>query len=106
MDKTAIPEILQQVSGNISDKIKVRALVQLGIIRDGSARQQLNTFGKAIGLKLKLTELSVVNKAEEPNKLEGRAVLEIDVDEGKRNSFITEDPLGTTYSLHSLRYGQ
>ena len=42
-----------------------------------------NSFGKAIELRLKLIELSIISKAEEPNKLEGRAVLEIDVAEGK-----------------------
>ena len=85
MGNTTIPEFnILEIAGNAPDDIKR----QLGNIPRfftyGSKRkQQLNTFGKAIQLRLKLTELSIISKAEEPNKLEGRAVLEIDVAEGK-----------------------
>ena len=92
MSNTTIPEFdISQVAGNAPDKIKL----QLGNIPrflprflSGSKRKrQLNTFGKAIELRLKLTELSIINKAEESNKLEGRAVLEIDVAEGTKVFF-------------------
>ena len=87
-NRITIPEFdISQVAGNAPDKIKL----QLGNIPrflSGSKRKrQLNSFGKAIELRLKLTELSIINKAEEPNKLEGRAVLEVDVAEGTKVFF-------------------
>ena len=39
-------------------------------------------FGDSIGLRMELTELSVSNKAEEPEKMEGKAVFELVVEEG------------------------
>ena len=82
MDNTTIPEFnILQVAGNAPDDIKLR-LGNVPRFLHGSKRQLLNTFGKDIELRLKLTELSIISKAEEPNKLEGRAVLEIDVAEG------------------------
>lgn len=93
---TTIPEFdISQVAGNASDHIKRR----LGDI--SSAKTRLlslsnSTFGGAIGLRLKLTELSIISKAEEPNKLEGRAVLEIDVAEGKRKTCLSLRSFGYT----------
>jgi acyl-coenzyme A thioesterase 13 len=85
MGNTTIPEFdILQVAGNAPDDIKL----QLGDIprffNGSKRRQQLNRFGKAMEFRLKLTELSIISKAEEPTKLEGRAVHEIDVAEGKR----------------------
>jgi acyl-coenzyme A thioesterase 13 len=84
MDNTTIPEFdISQVAGNASEHIKR----QLGDIWSAKTRPLLllnSTFGRAIGRRFKLTELSIISKADEPNKLEGRAVLEIDVAEGKR----------------------
>lgn len=90
MDNTTIPEFnILQVAGNAPDDIKLR-LGNIPRFFNGSKRQQLNTFGKAIELRLKLTELSIISKAEEPSKLEGRAVLEIDVAEGNETHLSTE----------------
>ena len=85
MGNTTVPEFdISQVAGNAPDDIKLQLGDMTRFFIYGSKRrqQQLDTFGKAIQLRLKLTELSIINKAEEPNKLEGRAVLEIDVAEG------------------------
>ena len=85
MGNTTIPEFdISQIAGNAPDDIKLRLGDMSRFFNGSKKRQQLkNRFGKAIELRLKLTELSIISKAEEPNKLEGRAVLEIDVAEGK-----------------------
>ncbi|KAF9480193.1 hypothetical protein BDN70DRAFT_877948 [Pholiota conissans] len=49
-------------------------------------QRPLNSFGKAISDRMKVTELSIISKAEEPNKLEGRAVLELEVWEDMVNN--------------------
>jgi len=75
---------VSQVGGNASEDIKA-------ILGDPKrffnsflkpGQRELNAFGKAIQDRMVVTELSILKKAEEPNKLEGRAVLEIDVTEG------------------------
>lgn len=47
-------------------------------------QRPLNGFGKEIMERMIVTELAIVQKAEEPQRLEGRAVLEVDVSEGTR----------------------
>ena len=108
MGNATTPEFnILEVAGNAPDDIKRKLGNMRRFFNYGSKKQQqLNAFGKDIQLRLKLTELSIISKAEEPNKLEGRAVLDIDVAEGKqtKNSLfiITED-----LSLSLLfRYGQ
>jgi hypothetical protein len=84
---TTIPEFnMLEVAGNAPDDIKLRLGKILFGLKYGpkNLRQQLNTqFGMAIQLRLKPTEFSIISKAEEPNRLEGRAVFEIDVAEGQ-----------------------
>ena len=84
MGNATTPEFnILEVAGNAPDDIKLKLGDIPRFFNYGSKQQQMNTFGKAIQLRLKLTELSIISKAEEQNKLEGRAVLEIDVAEGK-----------------------
>ena len=85
MGNATTPEFnILEVAGNAPDDIKRKLGNMRRFFNYGSKKQQqLNAFGKDIQLRLKLTELSIINKAEEPNKLEGRAVLDIDVAEGK-----------------------
>jgi hypothetical protein len=85
MGNTTTPEFsISEIAGNAPDDMKHKLGNMSRIFHYGSEKQQqLNTFAKAVRLRLKLTELSIINKAEEQNKLEGRAVLEIDVAEGK-----------------------
>lgn len=45
------------------------------------------TFANGIGKRIKILEVSVNPKAEEPQKLEGRLVCEIDVTEGTTSTF-------------------
>ncbi len=41
-----------------------------------------NGFGVAIGSRVEVTEISAVKKVGEPQKMEGRVVCEVTVDEG------------------------
>ena len=74
------------VSGNVSDEIKKF----LGDHRNLFAtfwkpgHKPLNSFAQTIQQRMRVTERSVYEKAEEPHKVEGRAVLEIEVAEGMR----------------------
>jgi len=72
---------ISTVTGNAPDNIKLF----LGNIVKLFANRTLNSFGKEIELRLKVTELSIITKADEPTKLEARAVLEIDVTEDMAN---------------------
>ena len=100
MNNTTIPEIdISQIAGNAPDDMKLW-LGNIPRFFNGSKRQHLDRFAKAIELRLKLTELSILSKADEPNKLEGKAVLEIDVAEGTVTKHC--NPLSTTNPLHSL----
>ncbi|PPQ81653.1 hypothetical protein CVT24_002831 [Panaeolus cyanescens] len=72
------------VKGNAPDKIKKllgcpRAFFT-SFLKPGE--RELNVFGKDIQERMVVTEISIIRKAEEPKKLEGRAVLEIEVTEG------------------------
>lgn len=72
------------ISGNASEEIK-RLLGDIPTIFGTYFKpegQSYNGFGKIIKDRMVVTELSILQKAEEPNKLEGRAVLEIDVLQG------------------------
>ncbi len=40
-------------------------------------------FGDSIGQRIEITEISLVNKVDEPQKLEGVVVCEVTVEEGK-----------------------
>jgi acyl-coenzyme A thioesterase 13 len=76
-------EDISHISGNASDDIK-RILSNPGRFY---RRLQLleNTppmFGDSIQTHMVVTEISINNKAEEPKKVEGRVVLELDVAEG------------------------
>jgi len=86
---TPIPEFdISEVAGNASDDLKLKLgniLLAINHASGSKGQQQLNTFGKAIQLRLKPTEFSIISKAEEPTKLEGRAVFEIDVAEDMVN---------------------
>lgn len=85
MGNNTTPEFnILEIAGNAPDDIKLKLGNIPRFFSYGSKKQrQMNIFGKAIQLRLKLTELSIISKAEEPNKLEGRAVLEIDMAEGQ-----------------------
>ncbi|OJA18087.1 hypothetical protein AZE42_04169 [Rhizopogon vesiculosus] len=75
---------ISQVEGNTSPEIK-RAV--LGRVQYLAARhvtqstgEQFGTFENKIASRLRLTEVSMLPKAEEPEKLEGRVVFEVIAD--------------------------
>jgi len=83
MTNTTSPEFdISQVAGNAPDNIKVRLGSVTGFL---GGPESNNSFGNSIQLRLKVIELSIISKTEEPTKLEGRAVLEIDVAEDMIN---------------------
>jgi len=84
-------EDLSHISGNATDDIK-RILGNPG--RFYRQLQPENTppmFGDSILTRMVVTEISINNKAEEPKKVEGRVVLELDVAEGMTCSVINWD---------------
>ncbi|KJA29602.1 hypothetical protein HYPSUDRAFT_31531 [Hypholoma sublateritium FD-334 SS-4] len=76
------------VAGNVSDEVKEflgnHNNFFASFLKPG--QRPLNSFANAIQHRVKVTELSVTEKAEEPNKFEGRAVLEIEVTEDMVNA--------------------
>lgn len=76
---------VSQVGGNASEDIK-RLLGDpeafFNSFQKPGQVQLLNAFGRDIERRMKVTEISILKKKEEPEKLEGRAVMEIEVQEG------------------------
>jgi len=76
---------VSQIGGNASEEIK-RLLGDpeafFNSFRKPGQSPPLNAFGRDIELRMKITEISILKKKEEPQKLEGRAVMEIEVQEG------------------------
>ncbi len=86
-DASASAFDVTSVAGNVSDEIK-KFLGDHGNLfatfwKPG--QKPLNSFAQTIQERVRVTELSVSKKAEEPYKLEGIAVLEIEVAEGMRH---------------------
>ncbi|KAG2361453.1 HotDog domain-containing protein [Suillus spraguei] len=67
-----------QIEGNASLDIKHSLLAALQYMRLSHASPEFAS-------RLQLTEVSILSKTEEPEKLEGRVVLQIIVDEGMLN---------------------
>ena len=78
----ATSEDISHISGNASDDIK-RILGNPGrFYRHSQPENTPPMFGDSILTRMVVTEISINNKAEEPRKVEGRVVLELDVAEG------------------------
>lgn len=73
------------IAGNVSDDVK-RALgfPEKYFVNEDAPPSPI--FGEAIHRRLKVTEMSVYNKVEEPSKLEVRVVVETVVVDGKPES--------------------
>lgn len=74
-----------RIKGNASDKIKeaLESPVKFTSAFHKPGQIPLNTFAKAISDRMKVTEVSIEQKAAEPSKVEGKVVLELDVAEGE-----------------------
>lgn len=73
-----------QMKGNVSPEVKLallNSLAQPGHISHSTGKP-FRGFKAEIVSRMQLTEASVLSKAEEPDKLEGRTVFEVIVDEG------------------------
>ncbi|KAG2073638.1 hypothetical protein BDR04DRAFT_1094596 [Suillus decipiens] len=78
-----------QVEGNASPDIKHSLLAALQYMQlshvSQSTSKSLGSFEAEFASRLQLTEVSILSKAEEPEKLEGRVVLQAIVDEEMLN---------------------
>ncbi|KAG2073637.1 hypothetical protein BDR04DRAFT_1094594 [Suillus decipiens] len=78
-----------QVEGNASPDIKHSLLAALQYMQlshvSQSTSKSLGSFEAEFASRLQLTEVSILSKTEEPEKLEGRVVLQATVDEGMLN---------------------
>lgn len=76
-------EFLAGISGNAPNEIKELPVKWLTIFRkDGKG------FAGGITGRLKVTEVSVVPHPDDPLKMEGKVITEIDVTEGTHTSFL------------------
>ncbi|KAJ3501718.1 hypothetical protein NLJ89_g9215 [Agrocybe chaxingu] len=78
---------VNSVAGNAPDNIK-RLLGNPRAFYESfqdPRKPPVDYFGKAIEKRMVITEISILEKADEPNKLEGRAVLEIVVEQDMVN---------------------
>ena len=79
-----------KIAGNVSDDLKKivgdlgRVFYRRSLENDATGR----AFGASIISRAKVTEISVLPKAEEPEKLEARVVCELDVEEGETISVL------------------
>ncbi|KAG2060291.1 hypothetical protein BDR06DRAFT_872787 [Suillus hirtellus] len=69
-----------QVDGNASPKIKHRMLLALQSMRCSTGKPS-SSFENMIASRLQVTEASTLPKIEEPEKFEGRVVVQVIVDE-------------------------
>ena len=76
---------ISKIDGNASDNIKeILGNIPLMFARS-PVENGAGTFGASILKRMAVTELSVLTKAEEPQKLEARAVCELTVEEDMIN---------------------
>jgi len=84
-------DLAKAIGGNASDDVKrfvgnMSALLhRRGQFADGNALPRKKMFGEDIVDRMVVKEVSVIQKAEEPLKTEGRVVCEITVDEDMLN---------------------
>ncbi|KAG1892047.1 hypothetical protein F4604DRAFT_1697036 [Suillus subluteus] len=75
-----------QVEGNASSEVKHTLLGALQSMRPSHISQSTGKpsrgFEAEFASRLQLTEVSILSKAEEPEKFEGRVVFQVTVDEG------------------------
>ncbi|KAG1806439.1 HotDog domain-containing protein [Suillus plorans] len=69
-----------QVDGNASPEIKHRMLRALQSMRRSTGKPS-SSFENKIASRMQLTEASILSKTEEPEKFEGRVVVQVIVDE-------------------------
>ncbi|KAG2047664.1 hypothetical protein BDR06DRAFT_963700 [Suillus hirtellus] len=77
------------MKGNVSPEVKLallNSLAQPGHISHSTGKP-FRGFKAEFVSRMQLTEASVLSKAEEPDKLEGRTVFEVIVDEGALDMF-------------------
>ncbi|TFK28978.1 hypothetical protein FA15DRAFT_664624 [Coprinopsis marcescibilis] len=76
---------ISHIEGNASDEIKRMLSSTFDLFINPQGKKKGPIFGEDIQRRLVVTEISIVKKAEEPKKLEGRVVLECIVAEDMLN---------------------
>jgi acyl-coenzyme A thioesterase 13 len=85
-----LSEDFTNILGNISDDLKQTLNAEIAFLTQYVA-QDSTIFGESIQKRLRITEVSLKQKDDEPKKPEVRAVVELDV---------TEDMLNAAHTLH------
>jgi hypothetical protein len=95
--ENAAQDIVKTIAGNAPDDIKrflgnfSDMLHRKGNFEDREAPpRKANFFGEDIMKRMAVKEVSIIQKAEEPLKMEGRVVCEMTVDEGKHSSLFLQ----------------
>jgi hypothetical protein len=87
-----IPMVLSEdftnILGNISDDLKQALSAEITFLTQYGA-QDSTIFGESIQKRLRVTEVSLKQKDDEPKKPEVRAVVELDVTEGAVHSVVS-----------------
>jgi acyl-coenzyme A thioesterase 13 len=76
-----------QVEGNASPEVKLTLLSALHFMRlshvsRSTSDKPFRGFESEFASRLRLTEISILSKTEEPEKFEGRVVAQVTVDKG------------------------
>jgi len=69
-----------ELAGNVSSEVKEMVSTMWANMIPG------NEFGHSVGRQLSYKEISFIEKAEEPQRMEGRVVVEVVVKDGKKSS--------------------
>jgi hypothetical protein len=88
-----IPMVLSEdftnILGNISDDLKQALSAEIAFLTQYVRAQDSTIFGESIQKRLRVTEVSLKQKDDEPKKPEVRAVVELDVTEGAVHSVVS-----------------
>jgi len=76
---------ISHISGNVPDEVKRFVGIPAIVFKSRVPEVSKPIFGESVTNRLLITEISVVPKAEEPKRLEGRVVCEITVEEDMLN---------------------
>jgi acyl-coenzyme A thioesterase 13 len=83
-----LSEDFTNILGNISDDLKQTLSAEIAFLTQYVA-QDSTIFGESIQKRLRITEVSLKQKDDEPKKPEVRAVVELDVTEGAVPSVVS-----------------
>jgi acyl-coenzyme A thioesterase 13 len=86
------------IRGNVSEEVKKLLRKPGDLIMLRPTPDAATIFGESIADKVVVTEMTVEKKVEEPQKLEGRLICEVTVEEGSLPCCF----LSSTYSVQKI----